>query len=348
MFDALETIFPNNYVRFLIILALVFLVLKLSIFIIEKLIMGFTKKTKTDRDDKFFEKSSKPFMALIFLIGLKISITELGLSESISLLVNRIIYSSMIISTGFIIYYFVDIILFYIINKKVDTNNSSAKKSLISLLQGIFQATVIVIVLLYILEVFGIEIGPFLAAAGIAGLAIALALQPALGNIFSGVSIILDKFIKVGDWVSLEDGTMGKIHRVGLRSTQIITFDNELMIIPNTKLADGRIHNIAEPEPKSRVVIPFSVAYGSNIEKVKKIVLSEIKLINNFVADPEPSVRFLEMADSSLVFKAYFYVNSYENRLSAIDEANTRIYNALNKNKIPIPFQQLDVHIKKK
>ena len=126
-----------------------------------------------------------------------------------------------------------------------------------------------------------------------------------------------------------------------------MTFDNEIIIVPNGKLAESNIHNIAKPEPKSRVVIPFGVAYGSDIEKVRKIVMEEIKKIIGFIDDPEPVVRFIEMANSSLNFKAYFFVDSFEKRFNAIDEANTKIYNALNKAKISIPFPQVDVHLKK-
>ena len=89
-------------------------------------------------------------------------------------------------------------------------------------------------------------------------------------------------------------------------------------------------------------------AYGNNIEKVKEIVIKEIKKIKNLSDEPKPVVRFLEMADSSLIFKAYFYVDSFKYRIFAIDEANTKIYNALNKSKIEIPFPQMDVHLKKK
>lgn len=159
--------------------------------------------------------------------------------------------------------------------------------------------------------------------------------------------MILDKSVRTGDLVYLDSNAKGTVEKIGLRSTKIRTFDNELIIVPNNKLAESQIQNVALPEPKSRVVIPFSVAYGSNVEKVKKIVMTEIKSIKNIVKDPEPMVRFLEMGDSSLNFKAYFYVDSYENRFSSIDEANTKIYNALNKNKISIPFPQLDVNLKK-
>jgi potassium-dependent mechanosensitive channel len=149
--------------------------------------------------------------------------------------------------------------------------------------------------------------------------------------------------------VSLDNGAVyGKIMKINLRSTKVQTFNNEIIIVPNSKLAENNIENLAQPEPKSRVVVPFGVAYGSDIEKVKKIVLKEINSVKNIVNEPEPTVKFLEMANSSLNFKAYFFVDSFENKFGALDEANTKIYNALNKNKISIPFPQMDVHLKKK
>lgn len=158
--------------------------------------------------------------------------------------------------------------------------------------------------------------------------------------------MILDKSIKVGDLIYLDADTRGKVLAIGLRSTRILTFDNELIIVPNSKVADSKIQNIAEPDPKARVVIPFSVEYGSDVNKVKKIVLAEIKKVEHFIAEPEPIVRFIEMGQSSLNFKAYFYVDSFEFRWAAIDESNTRIYNLLNKAGIGIPFPQMDVHLK--
>jgi MscS family membrane protein len=157
----------------------------------------------------------------------------------------------------------------------------------------------------------------------------------------------MDKTVRVGDWIKLEDGTVGIILKIGLRSTKLKTFDNETIYIPNSKLSDSKVQNIALPDPKSRVVIPFGVAYGSNVDKVKKIVMKELKKVDHYVEDPEPSVKFLEMGDSALIFKAFFFVDSFENRFAAIDEANTKIYNALNKEGISIPFPQMDVHLKK-
>ncbi|MCH7568817.1 MAG: mechanosensitive ion channel family protein [Nanoarchaeota archaeon] len=347
MVFGLENYIVNPYLRSLVILVLVFIVLKIVIFIIEKVILRFTAKTKTNIDDIFVKKASRPVTAIVLLIGLRIAIEELPLSETVEGVISKLIFSSIVIAFAFIVYLFVDIVLFVALKKTIRGESSAVRESLMSLIHSVLKVILVVLAGLYVLDIWGIEIGPFLAGLGIAGIAIAFAMQSSLSNIFGGVSMILDKTIKVGDLVYLDSETKGRILNIGLRSTRILTFDNELIIMPNSKIADSKVQNIGEPEPKSRVIIPFGVAYGSDIEKVKKIVLAEIKKVKHFVPNPEPKIRFLEMADSSLNLKAYFYVDSFEHRFDAIDESNTRIYNALNKNKIEIPFPQRDVHIKK-
>ena len=348
MIFGLEIPIENPYLKALAIIFVIFLVLRILVFIIEKVVLRLTLKTQTKADDVFVKKSSKPVSILVLLVGVRIALIDFPMDESISWAMNNIIYSLMIISISFIVYLFVDIVLYIALRNTMKGERASTRESLTSIVHGVMKVLLISFAILYILDIWGIEIGPFLAGLGIAGLAIAFAMQSSLNNIFGGISMILDKSIKVGDLVYLDDNTKGKIREVGLRSTKILTFDNEFIIIPNGKLADSKIQNVGKPDPTSRVVIPFGVAYGSDVEKVKKVVIAEIKKIKNFIKKPEPSIKFLEMGDSSLNFKAYFYVDSFENRFGAIDEANTRIYNALNKHNIEIPFPQMDVHMKKK
>lgn len=343
----LEQYITNDYLRALAILFVVFVGIRLLVYIIEKIVVVATRKTKTNLDDKLVERSSKPITSIAFLIGLRVALIELHLTENLSTIFSNVIYSFVILSVGFLVYGIVDVLFFASWAKFTAKTKSDLDDALSSLVNSLLKAILVIFTGLYILNLWGIEIGPFLAGLGIGGIAIAFALQASLSDIFGGVSMILDKTVRVGDMISLDDGTFGIVENVGIRSTKVKTFDNDIVIVPNSKLASGRIQNINQPEPKQRVVVPFGVAYGNDIEKVKKIVLAEVKKVKDFINDPEPKVRFLEMADSSLNFKAYFYVASFENKANALDEANTRIYNALNKNKIEIPFPQLDINLKK-
>lgn len=337
----------NKYLISLIYFAIFFLAIKIGTFVLEKIILKLTTKTKTDLDDLIIEKSSKPLTIIALLLGVRFAFVQLGLAELASKNIIMAIHSLIGIIVAVLIYRIFNISFSRVFRKVAKKAHKQTNEAMLQLTKVTLKVVLVTASIIYLLGIWGIEVGPILTGLGIGGIAIAFALQSSLANVFGGISMILDKSVNVGDLVNLDGGVSGKIERIGLRSTKVMTFDNEIVIVPNSKLADGNIHNVAQPNPVVRVVIPFGVAYGSNIEKVKKIVLDEIKKVKNLVLSPEPHVKFLEMADSSLNFKAYFFVETFDVRLSAIDEANTRIYNALNKAKIEIPFPQMDIHMKK-
>ena len=125
------------------------------------------------------------------------------------------------------------------LKKVTSRTKSEVDDSLISLFHSALRIALVIVAFLYILSLWGVEITPLLAGLGIAGLAVALALQPILSNVFSGAAVVLDHTVKVGDLIYLDAGTRGKIEKIGLRSTRVRNFDNELLIIPNTKLSEN-------------------------------------------------------------------------------------------------------------
>lgn len=345
MLDFVILYWNNGYIRALLILLLFVIIVRPTVHLLHRLILLLTAKTKTDLDDKFINSAYKPFAIVVILFGTLISLNQLPLSENIITLFSRIVYSVLSFLIAIIIYRFIDIV---ITSTVMSYDIDAIKRSLIKVILSTIKVIIFIIAGLFTLTLWGVQIQPFLAGLGIAGLAVALALQSTLSNIFSGIALVLDKTIKVGDLIYLDSTTKGKVADISLRSTKLVTFDNEYLVIPNNKLAEGMIQNVALPEPRSRVVVPFSVAYGVDIERVKKIVVEQINTITKKSKKDTPTVRFIEMGSSALLFKAYFYVDSYEDRFPSIDEANTKIYQALQKHKIEIPFPQLDVHIKKK
>ncbi|MFH1682821.1 MAG: mechanosensitive ion channel family protein, partial [Candidatus Woesearchaeota archaeon] len=156
-----------------------------------------------------------------------------------------------------------------------------------------------------------------------------------------------DENFEVGDKVKLESGDLGEILDIGLRSTKIRTYDNEVIYVPNGYLANSRILNYTRPTAKIRVGVEFGVVYGSDVKKVQKVVMDVIKGMEEVLDDPAPAVQFLQMADFALNFKAYFWVPDWKNSYSKKLEATEKIYNALNKAKISIPFPTSTVYLKK-
>ena len=203
---------------------------------------------------------------------------------------------------------------------------------------------------LLLLKNFNIDITPLLAATGIAGLAIALAAQDILGNFLGGAIITMDKPFKIGDRIKF-DTFSGDIVSVGPRSTRLKTLDNQIVTIPNSKITQNIVVNYAQPDFKMKVRIPFSVAYGTDMSRVKKILLEiaheAAEKTPWVVLDPSPSVYFLEFGESSLNGQLILWTNNYDNTWDVQDYVNSQIDEWFRKGGIEIPFRQVDIWMRR-
>ena len=329
-------LFKNKIAYTILILICFYILAKLMTFILKRIIPKFTKKTKTKIDDLIVERTQKPGSYLIMLLGVYIALTPLGLSEKISNITNNIILSLGLLLLSVIMIRIVDSLIDIWGSEWAQKTESTIDDALLPLLHKATKILFLVFGGILILKVWGFNIGGLLAGVGIIGMVLGLALKDSLANIFGGISIVLDKSIKVGDKVKIGKD-VGVIQDIGLRSTKLKTYDNELLTIPNGKLADSVIQNYVMPDHSHRAKMDFSVEYGSNIEKVKKIVLKAIQGIEDADYDPEPVVVFKEMADSSLTFSALVW-STWQKSYGVKLEMTKRIYDALNKAKIGIPF----------
>ncbi len=196
------------------------------------------------------------------------------------------------------------------------------------------------------LGAIGVEITPLITTMGIAGLAIALAAQNLLSNVFGGVTITLDQLYRVGDRVEM-GGVYGDVYEIKPRYTKIRTLDNNVIIIPNSKVINEQIINYAAPDTTVRVKIPVSVAYGTDPKKVDEILLDIVNKIPYVLKDPKPLIRFTEYAASSQNFELLVWVKHYDDRHSVLDWIFREMFIRFKKEGIEIPFNQMDVHIKK-
>jgi MscS family membrane protein len=344
MTSYLEIIIYNQYFQaFLIVLAFYFLAKFIS-FVSSKYLKTWSQKTSTNLDDLIVDKLKPPFIYIIVLLGLQIALASLETNyEWLTLLVKSIM--------ALFLFYAVMILSDILIEFSVGVYKKRAQSKVIDSLLPLFRKTVRVVLIIFafiwILSIWGVNIGPLLAGAGIAGFVIGFAMQDTLKNIFGGISMILDKTVQVGDRISLDTGEMGLIEEVSIRSTKIRTFNNELLTLPNGNLADSKITNYTEPNLSLRVVINFSVAYGSDLDQVKKIAEETIAQIKDIAEDPPVSAIMVEMADSGLNWLLRFWVAdqgiAFDKKIEALD----LLYKALNKAGIEIPFPTRTVYLKK-
>ena len=345
--ELLNNITPNKYIHSVIILVVFFVMSELMVFLSQKIFLRLTRKTKTKIDDLIVAKTNRPISFIIILVGLRLAIIPHPIRPDILNLIEHVISTLTIAVVTYIVTIIFDILISNWGHKFASKTESKVDDEIVSLFQKFSRITVSFIGLIFILDIWGIKVGPLLASLGIAGIAVAFALQSTLGNIFGGISLIVDRSITVDDFIKLDDGTEGFVKDIGLRSTKIKTLDGDLVILPNGKLSESKIYNYHKPLPTTRATVKFSVKYGSDADKVRKIVLKELDDLKIVLKNPAPKVIFSEMGDYALKFKAFFWVSSIEKKLEAKEEAVAAIYNALNKNKIVIPFPTKIVYLKK-
>lgn len=330
------------------IFVLSIIVAVLSIILIKIVTKLVAKKTKTDLDDKLLEALQEPVSRLIIIAGLYFGIANLTLEGTTVDIILRIVITLGYLVVIQYVLHSIDIFVKYGMKTLAAKTASQFDDEIIPIFHKVSIAVVWAFGLILILGIWGINVTPFIAGLGIAGLAISFAMQSTLSNVISGISLIMDKTYKVGDKIQLETGEIGLIHEITLRSTRLKTYNNEIIVIPNNSMASARIKNFTQPDARIRVVIPFSVEYGNKPENVMKIVKESIeKNMPGIMTDPPVRIVFLEMAEFSLNFEAWYWVDDYSVAYDKRIEGNELVYNTLSKNKIGIPFPTRTIYTKK-
>ncbi len=211
------------------------------------------------------------------------------------------------------------------------------------LAQTAARATIIVVGVLVLLSILGIHITPILTALGVGGLAVALALQDSLANLFAGMHLLADQPIRVGDYVKIADSIEGYVVDIGWRSTRVRTLQNTIVVVPNKRVAESVIVNYDMPEPRMSLVISVKVGYGSDPDTVERVLTEEAstaaKEVPGLLAEPAPFVRLIPgFGDSSLDFSLVCQVASFVDQYVVQHEVRKRILRRLRAEGIEIPF----------
>jgi len=216
-----------------------------------------------------------------------------------------------------------------------------------SLLLTISRAVLFVLGFLIILDTVGISITPILASLGVGSVAVALALQDTLSNFFGGLYILIDKPIRMDDFIKVED-VEGQVQRIGWRSTWIKTGASDIVVVPNNKVASSKLQNFDLPSPASVISLACSVAYGLDLERVEQVAIEVAKAVISKTkgadATFEPLVRFGAFADSSINFNLILRVNHYVDTGMVRHELIKGIHSRFMKDGIEMPFPQRVIH----
>lgn len=286
-----------------------------------------------------------PLFLTIILFGFISAIKVLPITESIHSVVFSIILTVVIF-----IWLKFSLKLSKLVLKRLSLNRNNARlihPKTLPLFENVFFIFLIGIATYYLFITWHIDMTAWLASAGIVGIAVGFAAKDTLANLFSGVFIMADSPYNIGDFVVLDSGERGEVTKIGIRSTRLLTRDDVEITVPNSVMGNTKITNESGGRhEKFRVKLPVGVAYGSDIDRVRAILLDVAQNEPLTCVDPEPRVRFRQFGNSSLDFELLCWISQPVLKGQLVDNLNCAIYKNFQHENIEIPYSKHDVYIK--
>jgi len=293
-------------------------------------------KTQGTFDDAIVEALPAPVNILVFVTGLMVAVRFTPLSDVRIEHLDRFI--GILLLVGFV--YFADRLVQAVLTS-LERRHESLKPSHF-ITSALLHVAVWGLGLLTVLGNLGISITPLLASLGVGSLAVALALQNTLANLFSGFYLLLDRPVRVGDLIRLETGEEGTVEVVGWRTAQIKTLANVLIVLPNSKLAEAKLLNYDRPDKELSFSLEVGVAHDSDLDLVERVTIETAQDVllkpPGAAKDFTPVVRFQRFGPSTIDLTVSFRAKSYIDQFAIRHEFIKRIQKRYKKEGVEIPY----------
>lgn len=338
--------FGNDpYLQALVVILFSFILARVSRTIIIRGLLRIASRTRSDVDDQILSLLRRPVFWSVVLVGLFTALGLISIPETPKFIIKGTITTLIVFLWASFGVQLSSLLLRWM-SAHAD-RFEVIQTATLPLFDIVAKVVLVGASLYFVLLTWKVNISGWLASAGILGLAVGLAAQETLSNLFAGLSILTDAPYRVGDYIVLDVGERGRVVKIGLRSTRILTRDDIEITVPNSVIAKSKIVNESGgPSIRHRIRVPFGVAYGSDVDRVKELV-SRIAGDNKYICpQPSPWVQFRRFGDSSLDFELRCWIEDPASRGRALDSLNTEIYKTLNREGIEIPFPKRDLYLK--
>jgi len=329
----------NSFGEILLPVVIVFLSVFFGL-IIRKIIFMYlgrwAAKTKTEVDDIVIDAIKGPFIIWFLMIGIFLGLKFSLVQENIVEVIDRILMCLGIFS--------VTLVLSTIATRLIKSYGTRFESAfpVTSLTQNIARILIFSIGILILLNSLGVSIAPILATLGVGGLAVALALQDTLSNLFAGVHLSIAKQIKVGDYIKLSSGEEGYVSDITWRSTKIKMLSNNVVLIPNDALLKLVVVNYHLPENELAVLVDLGVHYDSDLKKVEEVTIEVardvMKSVPGGIPGFEPFIRYHTLGDFSINFSVIMRGKEFVDQYLIKHEFIKRLQERYKKENIIIPY----------
>lgn len=341
----IELFGDNAWLQGIAAILITFTVASFITWILFKILRRIASHTKLGIDDQVVVLLRPPVYYTLLVSGISYGLFLMPLADSVHLVTTRLIQT-----LGAVVWIIFCVRLASLLLIRLATLSNKVsflQLRTLTLFDNLAKILIFSVGIYTVFVIWKIDMTAWLASAGIAGIAVGFAAKDTLSNLFSGVFILADAPYKVGDYIVLDQRERGKVTHIGLRSSRILTRDDIEITIPNSIIGNSTIINQSGgPSEKMRIKIKVGVAYGSDVDQVRSIMLEIAEKDPLVCAIPQPTIRFTAFGASSLDFELRCWVPRPEMCGQIIDALNTTIYKEFMRLGIEIPYAKQDLYIK--
>ena len=342
----IDFIFSNSALKGLSLIVLSIVSAKFVDMVFTFIFKRLVSSTKTTLDDRILQLLHKPIFYSILFIGFILSIKTIHLPDYIEFGFIGLLKTVTIIIWLFVVSKILVMSMDWA--SRQTASNKILQKNTLPLFNNLGKIAIGLFGIYFIFLSWDININGILAYAGVLGVVLGLAAKDTVSNFFAGIFLMADAPFKEGDYILLDTGERGYVKKMGLRSTRFMTRDDIEITIPNSVIAASKIVNESGgPGEIERVRITLTVAYDSDLDEVKNLLITIAKKERNVLKEPEPRVRFREFADHGLRLQLLFWIHNPEIRGKTVDAVNSEIYKEISTRNISIPYPTMNVHVSK-
>jgi len=344
VYEYLKLFSDNPFYQAAIVIFVGFILAKIINGVASKVILRIADKTQSHLDNNIIHISRPALFYSILLIAFAFA-SNIILPDEIRPLAHSALHSFAVIIWSVFFIRLARIILNSV--SQTPTHFPIVSVQTLPLFLNLAVLVVVGIAIYLLFSAWNVDMTAWLASAGIVGIAVGFAAKDTLANLFAGVLILADAPYKIGDYIVLDSGERGEVTHIGIRSTRILTRDDVEVTIPNSIMGNTKIINESGGRnKKSRIRLKIGVAYGSDINQVKQILLDVAENEADICDSPEARVRFRSFGNSSVDFELLGWIAEPVLRGRVLDSLYSDVYKRFNAEKIEIPYNKQDVYIK--
>jgi small-conductance mechanosensitive channel len=312
--------------------------------VIERGLKRWAARTSSPVDDRVIGLLHRPLIWTIVLCGVYLCVQRFDLQDPTEAALGRVIGSIVALfwatfllrSSGFLLQ-----------SAARQPRLTAVEARTLPIFENVAKLAVVGALVWALIAVWDVHPGPWIASAGIVGIAIGFAAQDTLSNFFAGIAIIADQPYQVGDYVNLAEGHRGRVAAIGLRSTRILTRDDVEITIPNSVIGGAAIVNETRgPSTANRVRVKTGVAYGTDLKRAEAVMLAGAADEPLVLAEPAPRVRFRRFGDSGLDLELLAWIELPESRGLVLHRLGSEVYRRFGQEQIEIPYPKRDLYVK--